>query len=144
MKGGVSLFRNRMSVIMYIVISLAIIGLTAQLLRDFTGFLLSILIMIVIAFVVFLILSHIARNRMAGGGIGQSSSSPEAKKYREAVKRSQEKYGRANTKVKQTKTQQRKKRDRPRRRWRRRRPSHLRLIKGKKSNDDKKNDRASF
>lgn len=134
-----------MSIVMYIIISLAIIGLTAQLIRDFTGFLFSILIMILIAFVIFIILSYVARNRMGGAGIGRTSSSPEARKYREAVKRSQEKYGKPNAQMNLSRNRrQQRKRDRPKRRWRRRRPTHLRLIKGKKSTDNKKNDRASF
>lgn len=130
-----------MSIVMYIIISLAIIGLSAQLFRDFTGFLISILIMIIIAFVMFVIFSHIARNRLSGGGgMGSSRSSPEMKKYREAVKRSREKYG--NNQAKPTNSRRKNNKER-KKRWRRR-PNHLRLIKGKKSNDDDKDNRASF
>jgi len=137
-KGGNELFRSKMSVVMYIVISLAIIGLSAQLFTNFTGFLMSILLMIIIAFVVFMIFSYIARNR-AGGSSGFQSS-PESKKYREAVKRSQEKYGKPNVKVKKSQEQNK----RQIKRKKRRRPSHLRVIEGKKGKDDQKDNRASF
>lgn len=127
---------------MYIIISLAIIGLMTQLLTNFTGFLMSILIMIIIAFVVFLIFNHFARNRM--GGSGGFSSSPESKKYRDAVKRSQEKYGKRQTTIKKKDPKGQNKRERRRRR--RRRATHLKVIKGNRSTSKEKDkdNRASF
>src|SRR5699024_6102640 len=118
------LFRSKMSIIMYIVISLAIVGLISQLFTNLTGFLMSILIMLVIAFVVFLIFSHFARNRVGG-----SSASPEMKKYRQAVKQSRQKYGQTEKNVKKA-TPKRKDVKQQRKRRRRRRATHLRVIKG--------------
>lgn len=130
-----------MSIFIYIVISLAIIGLTVQLITNFTGFLMSILLMLIIAFVVFLIFNHFAGNR-ASSASGYRSS-PEMRKYRQAVKRSQEKYGRQNVTIK-PRQQERKSKSERKRRWRRR-PTHLRVIDGKKSNNnDDKNNRATY
>ncbi len=113
---------NKLQFILYILILLAIIGVVSSLIQNPSSFLVQIFMMIVIAFVVFLIFSFIMQRR-------NPQANSEMKKYRQAVKQSKEKY-------KKQRPLQTVKRNQPSsvkmKKKRIKRPSHLRVIEGKK------------
>lgn len=80
---------------------------------------------VVIAFVLFKIMSAVLERRQTGG------NSDEMKKYRQAVKQSKAKYQQtAPSKIKQSTAKQKRKK-------RRRNAPHLRVIEGKKNKTNK-------
>ncbi|HLR41856.1 MAG TPA: SA1362 family protein [Pseudogracilibacillus sp.] len=121
--------RNKFPIVLYIVVALAGFGFVISLMRNPGGFMVSILISIAIAFLIFKVLSAVLRRR-------QGETSDEMKKYREAVKQSNKRFEKQDIKP-STKRQPIKKKRR-----RRKRAPHLRVIEGKKS-EKNKNDQAS-
>ena len=125
--------RNKGSIILSIIVGLAVIGFVSSLVKNPSGFLINILVMIGIAFVIFLIVRAVMNRRTEG-------TSDEMKKYRKAVKQSKQKYQQPEPKgkIKSSRTappvKQRKKR---------RHQPHLTVIDGKKSVSKQKDDRAS-
>lgn len=114
--------------IIYFLIGLAVFGFGTMLFKNPSGLFFSLFLTIVIAFVLFKILSYVL-NRRNGG------TSDEMKKYQQAVKQSKQKYQpqeKANVKKKSKSSLKRKKR--------RKHAPHLRVIDGKK-NSTNKNDR---
>src|SRR5699024_7192927 len=91
-KGGFSLGR-KLPLFIYFIIGLAVIGLIASLIKNPGSFLMSILMMIAVAFVIFMIFSAIL-NRRSGG------TSDEMKKYKKAAKQSNLKYNKQKPKIK--------------------------------------------
>jgi len=123
------LARNKFPIVLYIVVALAGFGFVISLMRNPGGFMFSILISIAIAFLIFKVLSAVLRRR-------QGETSDEMKKYREAVKQSNKRFEKPDTKS-AAKRQPVNKRKR-----RRKKVPHLRVIEGKKS-EKNKNDQAS-
>lgn len=133
--------RNIGTIVISVIVGLAVVGLVSSLLKNPGSFLLSILITVVIATILFFILRAVLRNKNEG-------NSDQMKKYRKAVKQSKNKYQAKDTKMKQkqaakvskssAKTKPKKKRH-----FTSRKRSHLRVIEGKKGLDKDKNDRAS-
>src|SRR5690625_1117365 len=114
--------RNKLQVFMFVIVGLAIIGVISSFVSSPSRFLVSIFMMIGVAFVVFMIFSFIVNRR-------SPQSSNEMKKYRKAVKQSNAKYKKqhVSTQVKKSKnppTQPRGKRSK--------RASHLTVIEGRK------------
>ncbi|MFU0791493.1 SA1362 family protein [Virgibacillus proomii] len=124
--------RRSISIPVYIILGLALVGLLSQLFTNTVSFINSIFISIGIGVALFSIFYFLF--------IRKRNSSNEMKKYRQAVKQSKAKYQRhqankpAAVKGQSTISQQRKKRLK--------RAPHLRVIDGNKST--KKKDRASF
>lgn len=126
---------NRLPWFIYILFTLAIVGLVSALIRNPSNFLLSILIAVAIGAILYFVLTTFI-NR------GASGSSNEMRKYRQAVKQSKLKYNPKDPSI------QRMKRTtssttRPRPRKRKRYAPHLTVIDGKKSTSKKNSDRAS-
>ncbi|MGM8213481.1 SA1362 family protein [Virgibacillus sp. W0430] len=123
--------RNKLTVLVYIVLGLAGIGLISQLFGNTKNFIVNIIVTIGIAFVMFTVVYFIFLKKTPG-------SQSEMKKYRKAVRQSKMKYKPRNTNIikkkQPTQLKQRKKVNK--------RPSHLRVIDGKKHNKEK--DRATF
>jgi|SRR5690625_4177553 len=133
--------RNKPPVFLLMLVGLAAIGLGASLVRNPGKFFIQIVIMIVIAYVLFKVLSYFLQRRTG-------ETSDEMKKYRKAAKQSNERFGKKQSKSmaekfvprqynKQELNKQKKKR------IRRRNAPHLTVIEGKKSIKDNKNDQAS-
>lgn len=125
--------RNKGSILLSIIVGLAIIGLVSSLVRNPVSFLMSILVMVGIAFVVFLIVRAVMNRR----GTGKSD---EMRKYRKAVKQSKLKYNQEKQPDKKKQSfavspvkTKKKRRHRP----------HLTVIDGKKTTNKHKDDRAS-
>src|SRR5699024_8618371 len=115
------------------IVGLAVIGLISSLVNNPSGFLISILVMVGIAFVVFMIMRAVLNRRGMGSG-----TSDEMKKYKKAVKQSKMKYSKEKpVPKKRTSSTANKSKIRKKRRS----SPHLTVIEGKKGND--KNDRAS-
>src|SRR5690625_2726523 len=113
--------RNKLQVFMYIIIGLAIIGVISSFVSSPSKFIVSIFMMIGVAFVVFMIFSFIVNKK-------SPQSSNEMKKYRKAVKQSKAKYSnQRNSQIKKEKAPSSHTRGR-----RSRRASHLTVIEGKK------------
>ena|SRR5690625_943108 len=112
--------RNKLQVFMYIIIGLAIIGVISSFVSSPSKFIVSIFMMIGVAFVVFMIFSFIVNKK-------SPQSSNEMKKYRKAVKQSKAKY--SNQRNSQIKKETPSSHTRGRRS---RRASHLTVIEGKK------------
>lgn len=131
--------RNKGSFILYFIVGLAVIGLVTSLIRNPGGFLMSIFVMIGIAFVIFMIMRAIL-NRRSGG------TNDEMKKYKQAVKQSKMKYKQEKPDVKKqvsaSSTKRRSASGTKSKRKRRQGP-HLTVIEGKKGTDKNKDDRAS-
>ena len=126
--------RNKPPIFLLIIIGLAAVGLGASLVRNPGKFFIQILVMIAVAYVLFKVLTHFLQRR-------NGDTSDEMKKYRKAAKMSNERFGKTTTHVKQkpknthVKVKQKKKR--------RKNIPHLKVIEGKKSIKENKNDRAS-
>ena len=120
--------RKTSSLLLYFFLGLIIVGLATQLIKNPGQFITSILILLGVAFIVFIIMRSVLDNR-------QGLNDPESKKYKEAVKQSQKKYGKPvspkNIKKKKTET------NKPSQRKKRRRKSHLKVIKGQKKDSNK-------
>lgn len=114
---------------MYFIIGFAVIGLASLLIKNPSSFLITIFTTIIMAFIIFMIVNAFLGRRMGGGG-----ANDEMKKYRQAVKQSKQKYKPNDRSPQKTKNMPGKLRRK------RRRPSHLRVIEGKKSDSDKNND----
>ena len=126
--------RNITSIIVAFLAGLAIIGFVTMLVKNPGGLMISILVMIGMAFLIFVVLRAILNRRGPGGG-----NSDEMKKYRKAVKRSNQKYKAQSKKVQKGKNVAQS--SRPLKRKRKSVP-YLKVIDGKKSST-KGNDRAS-
>ncbi|HLS66575.1 MAG TPA: SA1362 family protein [Pseudogracilibacillus sp.] len=122
---------KRLPIVIYFIFGFAIVGLISSLIRRPSSFLLSIFVAVLIGFVIYFILTSFL-DRQRGG------SSDEMRKYRRAVKRSQQKYRNPGDRIVNNRTVKKQtiKRRRPRRRV-----NHLTVIEGKKSSNsnDKKN-----
>lgn len=126
--------RNKGSIFLSIIVGLAIIGLVSSLVKNPGGFLVSILVMVGFAFVIFMIVRAVMNRRGTGG------NSDEMRKYRRAVKQSKKKYNQPeqvqrprSSRATPLKTKRKRSRRRP----------HLTVIDGKKSINKQKNNRAS-
>ncbi|MBP2078217.1 SA1362 family protein [Oceanobacillus polygoni] len=123
--------RSKFSIVVYLIIGLAVIGLISQLFGNTINFLTNILIMIGIGVAVFALLYYFVLNKR------NPSNSDDMKKYKKAVKQSKSKYKQPSspTVAKQTKpvVTQKKKRSK--------RATHLKVIEGNKA---KRKDRASL
>lgn len=124
--------RGKASIFFYSIIGLAIIGILTKLLTNPLAIFKSLLTIVGIAVVLLAVLYFILRNINKG-------TNSESKKYKQAVKQSKMKYEQhdhnhkiSNKKQKMNYHQKRKTK---------KRPSHLKLIDGKKTKD---NDRANF
>src|SRR5690625_1660626 len=119
---------NKLQFVLYILISLAIIGVVSSLIQNPGSFLVQIFMIVAIAFVVFLIFSYIVQRR-------SPQSSSEMKKYRQAVKQSKEKYQQHEPRKIRQRNQggsaNIKKNASHRKKRRMKRHSHLRVIEGK-------------
>lgn len=131
MEGGVFMGRSKFSIVVYIIIGLAVIGLISQLFGNTINFLTNILIMFGIGVAVFALLYYFVLKKRT------PSNSDDMKKYKKAVKQSKSKYKQTsyNAAPKQTKpvVAQKKKRTK--------RATHLKVIEGNKT---KRKDRASL
>lgn len=115
------------------IVGLAVIGLASFLFRD-PGKLFNVLITtLLVGLVIFFIFNAVLKRRMYG------HQADEMKKYRRAVKQSKKKYQQKHT---NTHVFQQAHRTLPIRKERRR-PTHLRVIEGKKGMKKNDNDRAS-
>jgi len=114
--------------IIYFLIGLAVFGFGTMLFKNPSGLFFSLLLTVVIAFVLFKILTYVLNRR-------NGANSDEMKKYQQAVKQSKQKY-QPQQKV------EIKKKSKPsiKRKKRRKHAPHLRVIDGKKNNSNK-NDR---
>lgn len=122
------MIRNKFSIVVYIVIGLAAIGLVSQLFTNTASFFTSIFTSLVIGMAVFAVIYFVF--------LKKRTPSNDQKKYKQAVKQSKSKY-KPNTKpsqTKQSKPAQIKKKST-------KRASHLRVIDG---NKNKRKNRASF
>lgn len=130
MGGGFLLTRKKFPIVLYVIVALAGFGFVISLMRNPGGFMVSILISIAIAFLLFKVLSAVLRRR-------QGEASDEMKKYREAAKLSNKRFEKPKTNATVDKQKPIKKKKR-----RKKHTPHLRVIEGKKSTKNK-NDRAS-
>lgn len=115
--------RKTGSLLLYFFLGLVIVGLATQLIKSPGQFITSILILLGVSFIIFIILRAVLNKR-------QGPTDPEMKKYKQAVKKSQDKHGKPVT-YKQVK----KSKDKPglpKKRKRKRRSSHLKVIEGNK------------
>lgn len=115
---------------MYLIISLAAVGLVSQIFTNTKSFLTNILVMLGFGIAMFAVIYFIFLKKKA--------PSNDMKKYKKAVKQSKAKY-KHNTPVKSTHTK--KQVLNPSKRKPNKRASHLKVIDGNKS---KEKDRASF
>ena len=77
--------RNKLQVFLYVIIGLAIIGVISSFVNSPSKFIISIFMMIGVAFVIFMIFSYIVNTK-------GSQSNNEMKKYRKAAKQTNAKY----------------------------------------------------
>ncbi|MBP1969724.1 anaerobic C4-dicarboxylate transporter [Virgibacillus natechei] len=122
--------RSKLSVLIYILIGLAVVGVVSQLFTNTINFLTNIIIMIAIGVAIFAAFYFIFFRKR------NPSNSNEMKKYKKAVKHSKAKYKDNKTAITNKKPQsiQSKKKLN-------KRATHLRVIDG---NKHKKKDRATF
>lgn len=121
--------RGKFSIIIYLIIGFAVVGLISQLFGNTVNFLTNILMMVVFGAAIFgLIYFLVLRKR-------GPSNTDETKKYKQAVKQSKTKYKQPKQPTTTTKAVI------PQRKKRSKRASHLRVIEG---NKQKGKDRASF
>ena len=113
--------RKAGSLLLYFFIGLIIVGLATQLIKSPGQFLTSILILVGISFIMFLIFRAILNKR-------QGPADPEDKKFKKAVKQSQEKHGKPVTHKAVKKSNEKTTKSKARKR----KKSHLRVIKGYK------------
>ncbi|MFC4022816.1 SA1362 family protein [Oceanobacillus longus] len=125
--------RSKFSIVIYLIIGLAVVGLFSQLLGNTVNFLTNILLMVVVGAAIFgLLYFFVLRKR-------GPSNTDDMKKYKQAVKQSKSKYKQpkkpSNVATASTKAVI------PPKKKRSKRASHLRVIEG---NKPKGKDRASF
>src|SRR5699024_9309656 len=111
------------SLLLYFFIGLVVVGLGAQLIRNPGQLITSLLILLGITFIMFFVLRAVLNRR-------QGNDNPESKKYRDAVKQSQKKYGKPVTNKKNNEKKHNSKKRK------RKSKSHLKLIKGHKAKSD--------
>src|SRR5690625_4532938 len=114
--------RNKLQVFMFVIVGLAIIGVISSFISSPSKFIVSIFMMIGVAFVVFMIFSFIVNRR-------SPQSNDEMKKYRKAVKQSKAKYNKkpTNSHIRKSKDSSSHVKGR-----RYKRASHLTVIEGRK------------
>lgn len=117
--------------LMYLIVGLSIIGLMSFTLREPSKLLTVLVTTIVVGLIIFFILNAVLKRRMYG------TNNDEMRKYRRAVRQSQKKYQQKYPTVYQNPSRPTTKRKH------KRRPTHLRVIEGKKSMKKNNNDRAS-
>jgi len=130
-----SLVRRNSPIFMYVIIGIAAIGLFSWLIKEPSRLLITLLVTAVIASIIFLV----ARTLITGESFSQNRNNDEMRKYRQAVKQSQQKYSKQNVK-KSTKPDRFRKQNQKKVR---KRPTHLTLIKGRKSMKKNDHDQAS-
>lgn len=118
--------RKSRSLLLYFFIGLVVVGLGAQLIRNPGQLITSLLILLGITFIMFFVLRAVLNRR-------QGNDNPESKKYRDAVKQSQKKYGKPVTNKKIKKNNEKKPNSKKRKR---KSKSHLKLIKGHKTKNE--------
>lgn len=124
--------RNKFSVLIYVIVGLAVLGLVTQLFTNTIGFFTNILVMIGIGLAVFAAIYFLF--------LKKQTSSSNMKKYKQAVKQSNLKYkkkepiSKMNMAKKQSQSIQMKKKSN-------KRAPHLRVIDG---NKQKRKNRATF
>src|SRR5699024_8132370 len=128
-----SMGRNITSILIAFIAGLAIVGFLTMLIKNPGSLLISIILMIVVAFVIFKIMRAVL-NRV---GPNSGGNSTEMKKYRKALKHSKQKYNTQPKKVnkhsqKIKRTSKRKRKNVP----------YLKVIDGKKTSN-KENDQAN-
>lgn len=128
-----SMGRNITSILIAFIAGLAIVGFLTMLIKNPGSLLISILLMIGVAFVIFIIMRAVL-NRV---GPNSGGNSTEMKKYRKAVKQSKQKYNTQPKKV--NKRSQKIKRTSKRKR---KNVPYLKVIDGKKTSN-KENDQAN-
>ncbi|MGM8365111.1 SA1362 family protein [Virgibacillus sp. W0181] len=116
--------RNKFTFLVYVILGLAGIGLITQLFGNTKNFLANVFVMIGMGLAVFAVIYFIFLRKRPG-------SNSEMKKYRKAVKQSKTKY-----KMHQDKNYKKKSPIQAKQKRRMsKRPSHLRVIDGKKEKD---------
>ncbi|MFD2759388.1 SA1362 family protein [Lentibacillus juripiscarius] len=123
--------RNKFSLLVYAIIGLAVIGVITQLFTNTASFLTSILTMVGFAAAIFAVIYFFVFRK-------GSSSSNDAKKYKQAVKQSKSKYSQKQAKPTNNNSQSQ---PSAMKKKLNKRASHLRVIDGNKS---KRKNRASF
>ncbi|UJL44823.1 hypothetical protein KFZ58_10250 [Virgibacillus sp. NKC19-16] len=123
--------RNKMSVLIYTLIGLAVIGIVSQLFTNTANFFTSIFITLGIGIAIFAVFYFVF--------LRKKTPSNDMKKYKKAVKQSKAKYKQPKA-THQTATANRQQQTQIKRKVNKRAP-HLRVIDG---NKHKKKDRASF
>src|SRR5699024_508770 len=113
--------RNKGSILVMFIVGLAVVGLLSSLINDPIKFLSSILIMFGVAAILFFIVRAVWNRRNMG-------TSDDARKYKKAVKQSQQKYKQEKSAV--NKSAATNKKINPKKK--RRNASHLTVIEGKK------------
>ena len=118
--------RNITSILIAFIAGLAIVGFLTMLIKNPGSLLISILLMIGVAFVIFIIMRAVL-NRV---GPNSGGNSTEMKKYRKAVKQSNQKY---NTQPKKVNKRSQKIKRAPKRK--RKNVPYLKVIDGKKTSN---------
>lgn len=122
--------RNRkFPIFMYFIIGIAVIGLLSILLKNPSSLLMTLLGTVFFAGLIFFLVTALL-NRNGQSGIGMRATNDEMKKYRQAVRQSKQKYGQSKKRAFYTATPQK---QQGKAKLKRRRPTHLRVIEGKKS-----------
>lgn len=127
--------RNITSILIAFIVGLAVVGVLTMLIKNPGSLLITILLMVGVAFVIFFIMRAVL-NRV---GPGSGGNSDEMKKYRKAVKQSNQKY---NTQPKKIKQRQKNHKLKQVSKKRRKNVPYLKVIDGKKSSN-KENDQAN-
>lgn len=127
--------RNITSILIAFIAGLAIIGFLTMLIKNPGSLFITILLMVGVAFVFFIIMRAVL-NRV---GPGSGGNNAEMKKYRKAVKQSNQKYKTQPKKIKQRKQREPTKHTSKRKR---KNVPYLKVIDGKKSSN-KENDQAN-
>lgn len=124
--------RNKIALLVYVIIAFAAIGLISQLFGNTKNFLVSIVVMLGIAAAIFALFNFVLQRRRG--------SPDEMKKYKQAVKQSKMKYQPTEKNAVQPKVKVKQSSGNAPRKGKKR-ASHLRVIEGNKPKDK---DRASF
>mgnify|MGYP007130878382 CR=1 FL=1 len=122
---------------MYFIIGIAVIGLFSILIKNPSSLLITLFTTVIVAFLIFLLVNALLNRSMQGRSTNGRSNS-DMKKYRQAVKQSKQKYNqgaKANFSTSPAPYKQQTKQ-----KIKRRRPTHLRVIDGKKSTAINKKD----
>lgn len=125
--------QNKLSILMFVIIALAIFGVTFSLINDPMSFLFSILKIIGIAVVLSSLVYFIFIKKR-----GTSKDNTEMKKYKQALKQSKDKYKASKSQTNAKSVSQQSKTVPLRRKASKKRPSHLRVIEGNKTDKKKR------